>query len=230
MLDYTKGVLSKTLDDFKRITFFSTLSLQIFQIGYLIYALCAGTGILIANIILLTLSSAYLAFMLYIHWQEVEKETRRLLKNIYRWSKRAIKAFTLGVSIYGLFIAASEPITTESLISVILVVFMLLAWILDILFSLIVMVVEKRKDLFLNAFKMDFEPALKAVNFVNKIRGKEVEDEIVPTKSRGVLEKLSEKRKAKIKQQKADKKAEKAALKAAKKSNTPPTDNTPQKD
>ena len=221
MLDYTKGVLSKTLDDLKSIAFFSALALQIFQVGYLIFALCAGTGILVANIILLTLSTAYLAFMLYVHFQDVEVQTRKLWKNIYRWSKRAIKAFTLGVSIYGLFIAASEPLTTKSMISIVLVIFMFLAWILDILFSLIVMVVEKRKDLFLNAFKMDFEPAFKAVNFVNKIRGKEVEDEIVPTKSRSVLEKLNEKRKAQIKQKKADKKAAKAALKAAKKDNTP---------
>ena len=221
MLDYTKGVLSKTIDDLKSIAFFSALALQIFQVGYLIFALCVRTGILVANIILLTLSTAYLAFMLYVHFQDVEVQTRKLWKNIYRWSKRAIKAFTLGVSIYGLFIAASEPLTTKSMISIVLVIFMFLAWILDILFSLIVMVVEKRKDLFLNAFKMDFEPAFKAVNFVNKIRGKEVEDEIVPTKSRSVLEQLNEKRKAQIKQKKADKKAAKAALKAAKKDNTP---------
>ncbi len=221
MLDYTKGVLSQTLNDLKSIAFFSALALQIFQVGYLIYAICTGTGILAANIILLTLSTAYLAFILYVHFQDIEKQTKKLLKNIYRWSKRAIKAFTLGVSIYGLFISASEPLTTKSMVSIILVVFMLLAWVLDILFSLIVMVLEKRKDLFLNAFKMDFEPAFKAMNFVNKIRGKEVKDEIVPTQSRSILEKLKEKRKAQIKQKKLDKKAAKAALKAAKKDNTP---------
>lgn len=217
MLEYTRSVFNKTVDDLKSFAFLSALLLQLFQIGYLIYALCIGSGIIPANIVLLVLSTAYLGFMLYIHRQNVAKNTKKLLKNIYRWSKRFIKAFTLGVSIYGLFITASNTITTKSLISIILLVFMLIAWILDVLFSLIIMVVEKRKTLFFDAMKMDFEPILKARNIFDKIRGKEVEEEIVSTKSRDTLNSLKEEFKVMKAQQKLDKKAAKAALKAEKK-------------
>ena len=217
MFDYTRSVFSKTVDDLKNIAFFSALSLQLFQVAYLIYSLCIGSGIVAANIILLVLSSAYLGLMLYIHWVDIAKETKKILTNIYRWSKRVVKLFTLGVSVYGLFITASEVVTVKSLISILLLVFMLLAWILDVLFSLIVMVLERRKDLFFNAFKMDFEPVFKAKNLFDKIRGKEVEDEIVSTKSRSALEQIKSDFKAMKAQQKLDKQAAKAALKAEKK-------------
>ncbi|MBO5736704.1 MAG: hypothetical protein J6S04_02740 [Clostridia bacterium] len=216
MFDYTKSVFNKTIDDLKNIAFISALLMQLFQVGYLIYALCIGSGITIANIVLLVLSTAYLGFMLYVHWQDVAKSTKKLLKNIYRWSKRFIKMFTLGVSIYGLFITASETITTKSLVSIILVVFMLIAWILDVLFSLIIMILERRKDLFFNAFKMDFEPVFKAKNFIDKIKGKEVEEEIVSTKTRNTLDRLKSSFKEMKAQQKQDKKSAKAALKAEK--------------
>ena len=217
MFDYTRSVFNKTVDDLKSIAFFASLSLQFFQVAYLIYSLCIGSGILLANIILLVLSSAYLGLILYIHWVSITKKAKKLLTNIYRWSKRIVKLFTLGVSVYGLFITASEVVTVKSLISILLLVFMLLAWILDILFSLIVSVIEKRKALFFDAMKMDFEPVLKTKNFFDKIRGKEVEDEIVSTKSRNILNDLKDDFKNMKAQQRLDKKAAKMALKAEKK-------------
>ena len=63
----------------------------------------------------------------------------------------------------------------------------------------------------------DFEPVLKARNIFDKIRGKEVEEEIVSTKSRDTLNSLKEEFKVMKAQQKLDKKAAKAALKAEKK-------------
>ena len=217
MLDYTKSVFAKTVEDLKSIAFYAALTLQILQVGYLIYALCVGLGILAANVILLILTAAYLGFMLYLHWGTVEKTIQTILKRIYQWSKRAIKLFTLGISVYGLWITASETITTKSLISIILLVFMLIAWVLEILFSLILMVVERRTALLLDAMKMDFEPMFKAKNFIDKIRGKEVEDELVSTKSRSILNKMNTERKERLQAKKLERKAEKAAQKAAKK-------------
>ena len=213
MLDYTRGVFSKTIDDLKRLTFLFSLALQIFQIGYLIYALCVGAGIQIANIILLAVSALYFIFILYTHRCTIAKETEKLLKGIYRWSKRFIKLFTLGVSVYGLVITASEPVTVHSLISIVLLLFMVIAWILDVLFSLVIIIVERRKDLFFDALKMDLEPVLKAKNFVDKIRGREVEEEIVTSKTRNKLEAIKSAFKQKRKQAKLDKKEAKRTAK-----------------
>ena len=217
MLDYTRGVFSKTIDDLKKLTFLFSLSLQIFQVGYLIYALCIGAGILIANIILLIISSLYLGFVLYVHHFAVAEEMTKLLKSIYRWSKRLIKLFTLAVSIYGLYTTISDPVTVKSLISIVFLMFMAIAWIFDVLFSVLIIIIEQRKELFFNAIKMDLEPVFKAKNFMDKIRGKEVDDEIVTTKDRDKLEKIKSAFRQKKKQEKADKKEERRAMRAAKK-------------
>ena len=221
MLEYTKSVFYQTRDDLKKLAFFCSVLLQSFQIIYLIYALCIGSGILFANIALLALSVGYCLFMLYIHWNTTRKDIRKLFKTLYRWSKRLIKLFTLGVSIYGLFITASNAITVKEAISIILLVVMLLSWVCDLLLEILVKIVEKRGKLFLDALKMDIEPAMKAVNFVQKIRGKEVHEELVSADARATLTQLKETHiganEPTKKELKALKKAELKALKQAKK-------------
>ena len=217
MFDYTKSVFLKTLDDLKKLAFLFSLCLQIFQIGYLLYALIIGSGNLAVNIVLLVISVAYLVLIFYFYRNKIKNSTKQLLKNIYRWSKRVIKLFTLGVSIYGLYATASDVITLKSLISIMLLVFMLITWILDVLLSLVILVIERRKNMFFDAMKMDFEPVFKAKNFFDKVRGREVEEELVPTKMRTKLDLLKNEFREKKAQIKLDKKAERAAKKAAKK-------------
>lgn len=217
MFDYTKSVFLKTLDDLKKLAFLFSLCLQIFQIGYLLYALIIGSGSLAVNIVLLVISVAYLVLIFYFYRNKIKNSTKQLLKNIYRWSKRVIKLFTLGVSIYGLYATASDVITLKSLISIMLLVFMLITWILDVLLSLVILVIERRKNMFFDAMKMDFEPVFKAKNFFDKVRGREVEEELVPTKMRTKLDLLKNEFREKRAQIKLDKKAERAAKKAAKK-------------
>ena len=79
---------------------------------------------------------------------------------------------------------------------------------MELLFSILIIVLENRKDLFFNAMKMDIEPILKAKSFFDKITGKEVENEIVPAKTRDILEKLNEKREEQEKQKKLEQKKE----------------------
>ena len=217
MFDYTQSVFSKTVDDLKRLAFLLTLSLQVFQIAYLIYALCVGLGILIANIVLLVLSIGYVGFMIYVHDNDISKTTKQLLKRVYKWGKRLIKLFTLSISIYGLCITAYETVTVKSLISIILLVFMLLAWVLELLFSLVITATEKRKSLFFDALKMDLEPALKTKNFFDKIRGREVEGEIVTAEAREVLTQLKDEHKEAVKQKRREQHAQMVAKKQAKK-------------
>ena len=192
MFDYTRSVFSKTLNDLKRLAFIFSLSLQAFQIGYLLYALIIGSGILAVNIILLAISLAYLVLIFYFYHNKIKDSAKHLLKQIYRWSKRLIKLFTLGVSIYGLYATASDAITLKSLFSIMMLVFMLITWILDVLLSLVILVIEKRKNMFFDAMKMDFEPVFKAKNFFDKIRGREIEEELVPTETRSQLDLLRE--------------------------------------
>ena len=221
MLDYTRSVFMQTKEDLRKLGLLCSFALQSFQIIYLIYTLCIGSGILVANIALLVLSSAYFIFTVYVNWKETKKEIKKIFKTLYRWGKRLIKLFTLGVSVYGLFITASEPTTVKTTISIILLVFMLLGWVLDLLLEVLTRIVEKRGKLFLDALKMDIEPAYKAVNFIQKIRGKEIKEEIVSADAREKLTHLKETHVGSEpptkKELKALKKAEAKAIKLAKK-------------
>lgn len=221
MLDYTRSVLIQTKEDLKKLGLLCSFALQSFQIFYLIYTLCIGSGILAANIALLVLSASYLGVMVYVNRNEAKKEIRKIFKTVYRWGKRLIKLFTLGVSVYGLFITASEPTTVKTTVSIILLVFMLLGWVLDLLLEILTRIVEKRGKLFLDALKMDIEPAYKAINIIQKFRGKEINPEPVSTDAR---EKITQLKETHIgiepptkKELKAMKKAEAKALKLAKK-------------
>jgi hypothetical protein len=63
---------------------------------------------------------------------------------------------------------------------------------------------------------MDLEPVLKAKNFIDKIRGREVDSEIVADEDRGKLEKIKSVFKQKKKEKKEEKKEERRAARAAK--------------
>ena len=209
MFDYTRGLFKQTVYDVKKLAVITGFLVQIFQIIYLIYALIAQTGIMIANAVLLFFTVAYFAFSLYLHFKDLkyEEKIKRLIKTVYGWGKRIIKFFTLFISVYGFIAIANEPTTVKITFSLILLIFMVIAWIVEILLWFLVRMIEKRGDLFIDALKLDVEPLYKANNFIQKIRGLEVEDTIVEPETRKKLTVVAEHWKDVSKQKKAEKKA-----------------------
>jgi len=187
MFDYTKGVFLKTVNDLKKIAFCFTCAVHVFQIVYLIYALCAPTGIFAVNVILLALCIAHFIFSIYKHGNEIKKSTKKAVRRTYKWAKRFLKLLTLSISVYGLFFSLSQPLTKMSALSLIVLIFSLLCWTLGFLFDILILIAEKRITLFINAFKLDTESAWKVGNFINKLKGKEVDDEIVSAETRDEL-------------------------------------------
>ena len=128
MFDYTRNAVKKISDDFNKIIFGISIFTQLFMIGYLIYAVCAQTGVFIANIILLVLAIGHFVFTLYFeHRKNKQKKTeyrlnkkeRKLIKEenkkikkgfdtIYTWSKRSVKLLSILITAYGLFIINAE--------------------------------------------------------------------------------------------------------------------------
>lgn len=66
MLDYTKVAVRQMIDNFKKMGFILNLVLQIVYILYLTYAIITQRANLVVNIILLTISCAYLVFYLVV--------------------------------------------------------------------------------------------------------------------------------------------------------------------
>ena len=212
MFDYTRAAINKVINDFKKLGLGINFCAQGLTIAYLIYALCTNTGVLVANIILLSLSVAYLIFFIYILKAEVKKEVKRKVKEFYQWCKRGVKLFSIGVTAYGIVITNSN----FDLISLLLLLFTIIGWILEFLFYLVCKFLEVEKQLLLDGIKADMDtytkPFRSVGNFVKKMTGKPVEEEPAPTKNRTILDKLVKKEKEKKQEQRNAKRSKFASF------------------
>ena len=97
---------------------------------------------------------------------------------------------------------------------------MVIGWVLQVIFEIVVNVIESYKELILTGFETDIQAILKPVNsvgnFLKKMTGQEVEPTPEPTKKqlkqRSVLEKTMES----VRKKKAEEKARKQRLKEEK--------------
>ena len=141
--------------------------------GYFIYALVMQTGNFIANIILATLFVLYTLYEFLI-MKKLNKETNKVVKRSYKWSKLLIKTFTLGAMLYGIYTAS----TNVSAISTILATLMIILWILQVLLEIVVEVIEDKVNLVIEAFEQDkeefFKPVTSVGNVIKKIKGEEI--------------------------------------------------------
>ncbi len=210
MLDYTKTAINKTINDFKKISYYFTISMQLLYIAYLIYAIFAPTGITAINIILTAVSVAYLIFYLVTYDGENQK-LKIFTKRAYKWFKLAVKAFTLGVMLYGIY-ATVNHVTP---LSVILTALMVVAWTLQVILEIVLLFLENEKNFLLAAIEADIQQIMKPVHavgsFFDKVRGKEPETPKEPTKSRKLLDRMVSEKRAEKKQLKEELKAERKA-------------------
>lgn len=232
MLDYTKAALKQIVEDFKKVDLVRNVLTQILYLVYLMYAIFAKNGIFAVNLTLFVISVAYFAFFLYMTGQEnANKKVTKLAATLFKRCKQVIKLFTLGVMLYGVWIAA-ENVTP---LSMILSSLMIVGWVLQILFEIIIKFFAKRANLIIEGLEADYEgmtkPARSVGNFFKKMTGKEVEEKEI-TKARMILdekvnaareekenERLEQKylKKTEKKQAKTRKKTEKQQKKAVKK-------------
>lgn len=210
MFDYTKAIFNKTMSDLKLFAKVWTLGTLGVYIAYLIYALAAQSGFLAANIILLILSVAYFVFnlILIIKGSELLKSRKRFAKKTYKYSKYVINSVTLITALYSIWLTPDNVHPFKLLITV----FMTIMLVVQIALEVSVTIVEKRFNMFIEAFNADIEFVTKPVNTVKnvfkKITGQEVEPEKEHSKDRIYLDDLMEQERKIKSQQKADAKAE----------------------
>ena len=205
MLDYTKAAIKQVGEDFKKVDLARNIITQIIYLLYLVYAMIFDNVIFAVNITLFVLSAAYFAFFMFVTVRETKKEVHKVVKTIYTRCKQIIKLFTLGVMLYGVWL------TTENVtpLSVILSALMIVGWVLQIVFEILIKFFTKRINLLLEGLEADYEnmtkPARTVGNFFKKITGNEVEEK-EPSKARLLLDKKVEEAKAEKKNAKLEKK------------------------
>ena len=213
MLDYTMSAIEKIKDDFTKLARVLDVTTQIVYIAYLAYTIFAKSGLFIANVILLVLAAAYFGFTLYVYSNEGKKELKKLIKKLYKYSKRIIKLFTLGVMLYGVWLTA-ENVTPLSLFFSIA---MAAGFIVQILFDVFITLFSRYADLCMEGLKADIENVTKPVrsvgNFFKKLSGGDVEETKEPSKARRLLDK----RVGEAREEKKNRKLEEKFLKASKK-------------
>jgi hypothetical protein len=220
MLDYTKAAITQVVDDFKRIDYIRNIVTQVLYIVYLVYALFDKPKFLAANIPLFLLSVAYFIFFLIATQKNAEKKLKKTVHLVFKRCKQVINFFTLAVTVYGVAVTATD-VTPFGLI---LTSFMIVGWVLQIVFEIVIKFFVKRVNLIVEGLEADYEKMTQPVrsmgNFFKKLSGKEVEEK-ERSEVKRFLDKKVEEAKAAKKQLKLDEKAErkqkKLAEKAAKK-------------
>ena len=154
LLGRTKAAIMLIWNEFKNIGLIFGIASHALTIGYLIITLFTNTGLWYVNGILLTLAVVNAAFAIYFElYEKSAKKLKKTVSAVYKWSKRTIKLFTLGITFYGLFLATTN-LTPLSLISPILIA---VAWLLDVLIAIICMVIEAKLDYILEAITADLK-------------------------------------------------------------------------
>lgn len=197
MFDYTRSILDKIINDIKKTARVFMIFTQLATIAYLIYALIAPAGYIWVNIPLLALSVAY--FVIYIiltseKWEETEtsKKRRALAKarNVFARSKLIVNFFPMLGVLYSLATASTHATPISTILSLLPV----LGWVLQLIFEIIRMIIDKYKTLLGYAVKKDTEGIVKAYNAFSKFIGKPpVEMEEIPEKAQAVLDAEREK-------------------------------------
>lgn len=193
MLDYTKAAIKQIAQDFKKVDLVRNVLTQLLYIFYLGYAIFARSGIFTVNLILFVLSVGYFAFFIWATGQEnANKKMQKVVELIYKRCKQLIKLFTLGVMLYGVWIAA-ENVTP---LGMILSALMIVGWVLQIVFEIIIKFFSKRINLLIEGLEADYEgmtkPARSVGNFFKKVAGKEVEEKEVSEARLFLEQKVSE--------------------------------------
>ncbi len=211
MLDYTIAAGKRVWRNIRLTSIVFNIAVQAISIFFLTYILLKGNGIFAINLLLLALSCGYLGFYCLALANGMKGKLKRRVKQIFSWSKRAIKLVNLGIMLYAIF-SAKDRTTMDVVIAVCSLGF----WVLDLLFELLSMAVRSWGTLVFEGLKADAEklatPVTATKNFFKKLTGQEVEEKPEPTKKRIFLDGLVEERRT----EKVNEKLEKKLLKKQK--------------
>ena len=137
MLKYTSEAIKKIINDIKKIAFIIRIISTIFIIGYFAFILITNKGNFIINLVLAILYFLYTIYEIITRNYQ-NKKSKKIFKRSYEIIKLIIKGFTLGVTIYSIYIATIEI----SSINIILSTLMIILWIIQVLLEVVIIFVE----------------------------------------------------------------------------------------
>ncbi len=135
MFSNTLKTLRSILNDISRLLLVITVASQLVTIGYFSYSIAVGNGYTSVNITLVAVSAAYLILYLLSKYGKENKKlfaARKRARRITKAVKLTLKAFTLSVTLYGIYLAEDADG-----ISIILATLSIIFWIIQTLTEVI---------------------------------------------------------------------------------------------
>ena len=163
MIDYSKAAFALVFEDLKKWSKGFKIGFNVFTILYFIYSFVMQKGIVYVNITLVSLYVIYTIFEL-VTIKKNMKKTKKWVSKSYKWAKLLIKAFTLGSSLYGIYIASTEA----DGITIIVATLMIIIWVLQALLEIIILVMEPKVRLIIAGVLGDINPHVERVNTIFK--------------------------------------------------------------
>ena len=189
MFKNVSAVWWELLEEIKGVAHVATILLCGISVLYPIYSIIAGNGYLIANILLSAITLAYLIYYLVMHGktEKADKEKKTIAQTVYKWSKRAVSLFTLGITVYSIYFTSKDT----DFLSLFITAFMVAFWVLDVVAEILKIIAEKKIALIITALKMDGEGIVKVLNFFKSVAGDELIDLDISEKNRAIVEEIS---------------------------------------
>ena len=151
----------KSLKDIKNLVFLFQLFTALVSIGYFIYALVVGTGLLWANALSLSLIVVFNIVRFTTREVPEKKSNKKTLKKVYRWIQISIRAFTLAVMLYGIYAATSSHQEQQMFaLTIIYASIMVMLWIIQIVIEVALDIADAKMEYITREFQKDMEPIM----------------------------------------------------------------------
>lgn len=161
MFKYTKAAVKLMLNDFKKIGNCLKLVFIVMSLLYYIFSILFETGNIVINIILLSIIILYSVFEI-IFTKIENKELKFATKRIFGLLKLFVKAVSLGIVIYTVYI--TSEITNP--ISIVILTLTIVLWVLQFLLEIVLIVINKYFDYIMVGINKDKENAKNVGNAV----------------------------------------------------------------
>lgn len=158
MFHYSMTAGKLILEDLKRWGNRFKIFFSVFTLTYLIYCLVMRVGIFYLNLALLVLYVIYTVFQI-ITYKRDNKRVKRRVARTYKWARLLLKTLTLASTLYGIYIAS----TSVDGICLILATLTIIMWVLQVLFEILIIVIEPRIRLLSVGVMEDVRPVVTAL-------------------------------------------------------------------
>lgn len=168
MLDNTRQAWDRLKKDLNALKYLFLYGFNSLLLIYYILMVILQKGNVVANAILLCLSFSSFCFAVVLDINALKKQEKRNFKkgkHVLTTLKILIKAYTLGASLYAMYVST----VGVNAVSIIITTLLILLWVISVLVEIIVLIFELEYYRMLDAIEKDFHAFIQVKKGVEKV-------------------------------------------------------------